>query len=173
MVQQIEIGENTNLVAEIIDFVISGNLLGKSAQVSPRGSVVTDLEVAKEFAWEKVYGEDEFTWADIRSDKMSEIWEVIYSDDTKYSAIDDKITGILDELSQSVFSQLNQQHRELLDDIVSDLKGCLYSRAVLGKSNKFFESIFAIYLNGGWPCGWSDEWPNGNAIYYSYLELSK
>lgn len=166
MDKKIEIGENTDLVAEVLGFVKSGSLLKISGRASSGGAVINDLNAAKKYAWDKVYGEEEFTWADLRSEKMSEIWSIVYNDGSKYSEVDSKLSGILDELDREIRIQLDQQHKELLDDIVSDLKGCLYSRAVLGKNNNFFENVFMIYQSGGWPCGWKGDWPNGQAIAY-------
>lgn len=166
MDKKIEIGENTGLVAEVLDFVNSGTLLKVPGRACPSDEVINNLEVAKKFAWDEFYGSDEFTWADLRSDKMSEIWSVIYDDESKYASVDSKLSGVLSEMDQEILSQLDQQHKELLDDIVSDLKGCLYSRAVLGVSNKFFEDVFKIYKSGGWPCGWKGDWPNGQVISY-------
>lgn len=166
MDKQIEIGENTDLVTEVLDFVDSGMLLKPSGQFASESEVITDLEVAKKYAWDEVYGEEEFTWADLRSEKMSEVWEVIYSDDEKYSKVDSKLSGILDEISYVIRSRLDQSHKELLDDIVSDIKGCLFSRAVQGKDNEFFENILSIYLKGGWPCGWKGKWPIGDVLIY-------
>lgn len=166
MDKKIEVGENTDLVAEVLDFVRSGNLLKKSGRASSGGEIVNDLKAAKRYAWDEVYGDEEFTWADFRSEKMSEIWSIIYNDGSKYSEVDSKLSGILNELDREIRIQLDQRHKELLDDIVSDLKGCLYSRAVLGKNNSFFEHLFMIYQNGGWPCGWKGDWTNGQAIAY-------
>lgn len=166
MVKQIEIGENASLVTEILDLVDSGMLLKSSDQGTELDGTIHDLEVAKKFAWEEVYGDDEFIWADLRSEKMSEVWEIIYEDDGKYSEIDSKLSKILNVLSRLIQKQLDQSHKELLDDIVSDLKGCLFSRAVQGKNNEFFENILSIYLEGGWPCGWNGDWPNGEALTY-------
>ena len=166
MDKKIDIGEYTSLVVEVLEFVNSGKLLKNSNELSFGDDVVTDLSSAKYFAWDKLYGEDEFTWADLRSEKMAEVWDVIYSDEDRYSLIDNNISNIMDEISRTIQSQLNEQHKELLDDIVSDIKGCLYSRAVNGKRNAFFECILSIYRKGGWPCGWEGNWPNGKAIYY-------
>jgi NTP pyrophosphatase (non-canonical NTP hydrolase) len=166
MDKQIEVGENSNFVTEILDFVDRGVLLKPSGQIASESEAILDLEMAKKFAWEEVYGEDEFTWADLRSEKMSEIWELIYDNEEKYSEVDSRLSNILDELSRAIQKQLDQSHKELLDDIVSDLKGCLFSRAVQGKNNEFFENVFSIYLEGGWPCGWKGDWPNGEALTY-------
>lgn len=166
MDKKIEVGENAGLVAEVLDFVSGGNLLKVSGRAYPSGEVINNIEVAKKFAWDEVYGSDEYTWADLRSDKMSEIWSVIYDGESKYADVDNKLSGVLSEMSREILSQLDQQHKEFFDNIVSDLKGCLYSRAVLGRSNKFFENIFNIYQSGGWPCGWKGEWPNGHMISY-------
>lgn len=166
MDKQIEIGENTDLVIEILDFIANNMLLKSSGQLDLGNVVIRDLDVAKKFAWDEVYGEEEYTWADLCSEKISEIWEVIYKDHDKYFEIGNKLPDILEQVSNVIQNQLEQQNKELLDDIVSDIQGCLLSRAVQGKKNKFFENIFSAYLNGGWPCGWKGNWPNGQVIIY-------
>lgn len=166
MVEQIDVGENSHLVNEILNYVTNGEFFKKSVHMSSEQNIVTEFQTAKELAWYKVYGQDELTWSDLRSEKMSEIWGVIYDNEEKYTNIDINISSLMDKLSRTVQLKLDKKYKELLDDIVSDLKGCLYSRAVLGKEGAFFESIFSIYLNGGWPCGWEGEWPSGRIIYY-------
>lgn len=166
MVREVELAENSNLVNEVIDFVNSGLLLSSVKQVVLEDAQIADLDTAKKYAWVQVYGEESFTWSDLRSEKMSEVWDMVYEGGEKYSEMDIKLSELLDELSNSVQKQLSPKHRELLDDIVSDLKCCLYSRAVQGKTNDFFEGIFSTYLKGGWPCGWAGDWPRGHLLVY-------
>ncbi|CAN7330631.1 hypothetical protein [Pseudomonas brassicacearum] len=166
MVREVELGENSNLVNEVIGFVNSGLLLRSVNQVVLGDAEIADLATAKKYAWVRVYGEESFTWADLRSEKMSEVWDVVYSGGEKYTEMDIKLSELLDELSRSVQKQLLPKHRELLDDVVSDLKCCLYSRAVQGKTNEFFEGILSAYLSGGWPCGWVGGWPKGSLLVY-------
>ncbi|WP_199065711.1 hypothetical protein [Chitinimonas sp. BJB300] len=170
MAKQIDIGENTNLVLDVLNFLTSGNLLNPSGKAYLSNGFIDDLETAKSFAWEKFYGEDDYTWSDLRSEKMSEIWDVIYAEKEKYVEVDNQISSLLDEISRVVQVQLDHQHKDLLDDIVSDIQSCLYSRAVFGKENFFFEQILFVYLNGGWPCGWKGNWPDGKLIGYFKTE---
>ncbi|OOG85438.1 hypothetical protein B0E42_13835 [Pseudomonas sp. A25(2017)] len=159
-------GENSNLVNEVIGFVKNRLLLRSVNQVVLGNAEISDLATAKKYAWGQVYGEEFFTWADLRSEKMSEVWDVVYGWGEKYTEMDIKLSELLGELSHSVQKQLSPKHRELLDDVVSDLKCCLYSRAVQGKTNNFFEGIFSAYLSGGWPCGWVGSWPKGSLLVY-------
>lgn len=154
MDKQIDFGKNSTLVVEVLDFLDEKHLLKPSEGMS-YGHSVNDLNIAQQAAWEDVYGDDELTWSDIRSDKMGEIWEVIYSD-KDYKEIDLKLSCLMNDLDSSIRKQLPKQYAELLDDIVSDFKGCLYSRAIFGKDIDFFEDVFSSYLNGGWPCGYSN-----------------
>nr|POA14796.1 hypothetical protein C1892_09095 [Pseudomonas sp. MPBD7-1] len=166
MDKKVDLGENTNLVNEVVDFINSGLLLNPINQVISEENEITDLDVAKRFAWDDVYGEESLTWADLRSEKMSEVWNVVYGGGEKYAEMDIKLSELLDELSESVKKQLPPKHKELLDDVVSDLKCCLYSRAFQGKTNEFFEEMFSIYLGGGWPCGWVGDWSRGRLLVY-------
>ncbi|MEX0166795.1 hypothetical protein MRBLPD1_005356 [Pseudomonas brassicacearum] len=166
MVREVELGENSNLVNEVIGFVKNRLLLRSVNQVVLGNAEISDLATAKKYAWGQVYGEEFFTWADLRSEKMSEVWDVVYGGGEKYTEMDIKLSKLLGELSHSVQKQLSPKHRELLDDVVSDLKCCLYSRAVQGKTNNFFEGIFSAYLSGGWPCGWVGSWPKGSLLVY-------
>jgi len=166
MDKQMKIGENSDLVIEILDFIANEQLLKPSGRVTLNNIAIMDLDVAKKFAWDETYGEEEFTWADLRSEKMSEVWSVIYNNYDKYSEIDNKLSSLLDQINSLVSNQLEQQSKELLDDIVSDMHGCLLSRAVQGRNNNFFENIFSAYLKGGWPCGWKGDWPSGEVITY-------
>ncbi|MGO4320853.1 hypothetical protein [Pseudomonas sp. KB_12] len=166
MGREVELGENSNLVNEVIGFVKNRLLLRSVNQVVLGNAEISDLATAKKYAWGQVYGEEFFTWADLRSEKMSEVWDVVYGGGEKYTEMDIKLSELLGELSHSVQKQLSPKHRELLDDVVSDLKCCLYSRAVQGKTNNFFEGIFSAYLSGGWPCGWVGSWPKGSLLVY-------
>lgn len=165
MNEDIDIYSNEFLV-EIFDFVSSGQLLKGVSDRSTEDCVIVSFTLAKEYSWDKTYGEDFLSWADIRSEKMSDIWDVIYNEEKKYSVIVDKLNTVVDDFNVTLVDQLGEQYKEILDDVISDLKGCLFSRAILGKNNEFFESIFSIYLIGGWPCGWEGEWPSGKVIYY-------
>jgi hypothetical protein len=165
MDRQIDIGKNSHFVIEVLDLIDSKALLHPSNSTLSNGHIIDDLELAKFFAWDKVYGQDEFTWSDIRSEKMSEVWEIVYEDEN-HIHIDRKLSAVLEEVTSSLERQLDTYHKELLDDIASDMKGCIYSRAFQGVNSTFFEKILTIYQDGGWPCGWHGDWPEGEISIY-------
>lgn len=78
MVREVELAENSNLVNEVIGFVNSGLLLSSVKQVVLENAQIADLDAAKKYAWVQVYGEESFTWSDLRSEKMSEVWDMVY-----------------------------------------------------------------------------------------------
>ena len=116
-------------------------------------------------AWEKLYGDDELTWADIRSEKMSEVWSKLYAD-PNFAEIDNILSQLQLDISKIIKYQLHDQYKDLLDDVLSDLKGCIYSRAIERGTNAFFEQIFSAYKTGCWSCGWNGEWPEGKIFIY-------
>ena len=62
------------------------------------------------------------------------------------------------------------KHLEALDleNSVYDFFECIRTRAIVGKKNHLYEKIFEVYLSGGWPCGWSGNYPNGALkVYYT------
>jgi len=94
MDREIEISKKPGLAAEVINFVKNGTLLKVSGRASSGGEIISDLKAAKRYAWDEVYGDEEFTWVYLRSEKISEIWNVICNDESKYSEVDSKLSGI-------------------------------------------------------------------------------
>lgn len=43
---------------------------------------------------------------------------------------------------------------------------CALNRLVNGKTDNFYEKIFEVYKQGGWPCGWKGTYPIGEIIVY-------
>ncbi|WP_298772970.1 hypothetical protein [uncultured Shewanella sp.] len=166
MDKQVDLGKYTDLFNEIIDFLNSGALLKQHEGEVSDQRIIFDIDRAKMMAWESVYGEEELTWSDFRSDKMSEIWDIIYTSSEVFPDVENILASQLDNLNQCVLNQLSLEHKELLDDIVSDLFACMHSRVVLGKKNIFFEKIFSVYLQGGWPCGFESNGHINNLVFY-------
>ncbi|HAG44068.1 MAG TPA: hypothetical protein DCL31_12985, partial [Clostridium sp.] len=62
---------------------------------------------------------------------------------------------------------MSNECKDIWDDVYSDLINCVKVRAIIGKENSFFEKKFAVYLSGGWPCGWEGNFPNGKMkVFY-------
>ena len=145
MAKQIDIGINSEIVNDVLNFLDSRKLF-KNRNLS-KTRVINDFDEASELAWEKYYGEDEYNWSDIKSHEISKVKGKLYKLD-EYSKISVHFSKVLDFIDNSVRKQLDKQHSELLDEIVSDFNACIYSRVVTGKNNKFFEEIFSIYQKG-------------------------
>jgi len=160
-------GTHTNLVQEVLDFAKSGNLLkplGHTVQDS-RCVVVASLDEAKACAWESVYGTQEFLWTDIREKAVSDLKATTYSGFESGVARFD-FAKLLPILTKHVKMQLDEKHRDLLDDIVADLFNSACNRALHGSDDHFFEHVFSIYRFGGWPCGWQGDYPDGRFLTY-------
>ncbi|MDD1796252.1 hypothetical protein LRP50_24330 [Enterovibrio sp. ZSDZ42] len=174
MVRKIDDISNFKLVNEVLQFARSNKLLTPTDDTKKHKNVICELDEAKYYAWEKTYGDDELTWADYRANKVSDIWEKIYENDDKFSDIENLLTSILEELSEEVKRKLDIKHSALLDDVISDLEACIYSRVIEADSNSFFEGVFSSYTDGFWPCGFKSSTNINDIILYSRsVEINK
>src|SRR5262249_17808412 len=145
VVQSMNFGTHTPLVQEVLDFAQSGNLLQPDEFArDDRWVVVTSLEEAKVLAWQSPCGIAEYLWTDIREKAMSEIKSATYSR-LGFGEVRDNLTKQLQVLTMVVKRRLNQEHRDLLDDIVGDLFNCACNRAANGTADSFFERMVSIY----------------------------
>lgn len=92
-------GKYHNLVEEVVEFSKTFKPIN-SVNVSNFTQIINDQEKAEYLAYEEVYGEDEYTWKDIREIEMSEVWERFYEleDNQKPENID----ALLDIFSESI-----------------------------------------------------------------------
>jgi hypothetical protein len=157
-------GKNTELVEEIIAFAKGHGLLNGVVPESPQWSVIRDLAEAKRSAWESPIGDDQLLWSDLRERQMAEIRAATYAQ-PDFSAIRDALSGNLKTLTVLLRRKLDDHHQDLLDDIIGDLNNCAFNRAVNG-ANGFFEQLFDAYRAGGWPCGWTGNFPVGRLVVY-------
>ncbi|MEC1752643.1 hypothetical protein [Bacillus mojavensis] len=151
---------NYHLVEEVIDF---------SKMFKPRTSndicdftkIINDKEKAKYHAYEEVFGEDEYTWKDIKENEMSEVWGEIYelNDDQKPQDLD-----VLLEVFSVNVRRVSAEFNIFFGDVVADLNNRAINRAVNGNTHNFFEKLFEIYKVGSFPCGWYGDYPNGSYI---------
>jgi hypothetical protein len=127
--------------------------------------VVTDFDEATSLAWETTYGDSELLWPNIKEEQMSMVWGAAYKID-EFSDFDGILQQDFDSMGKRLGEQLDRRYHDIIDEILADLQGCLYSRFVFGESNTFFESLFEVYESKAWPCGWSGEYPIGNIVAY-------
>lgn len=159
-------GTHTHLVQEVLDFAKSGNLLQPGELVpDDRRVVVASWEEAKTLAWQSPCGTTGYLWTDIREKATSEVKAATYSL-SGFEEVRGNLGKQLQILTMVLKRRLNEDYRELVDDVVGDLFNCAFNRAVNGTGDLFFERMFLIYRSGGWPCGWQGHYPDGKFLAY-------
>ena len=158
-------GDNDNpLLDELVRFVLEGHVLRDRQEERPADiRVEGNLEIAKDLAWRQSEA-DFLPWADLKQQQMSVVRGVSYRPEFAgvRTAMDERFEQFLDTLSET----LPRPYENLVDDAAGDLFACCLSRAVMGTQNTFFEKLAAAYLSGGWPCGWSGSYPQGNLVVF-------
>ena len=159
---------NEKLVEESIELVEKMRLFS-SKKINIEGiEEVNDFQLAQELAYDYdeyiIDGEESYTWDDIKELEMSKVKEVVYEKDN-YKQINEELRSIsISNISEIIISD---ECKEVWDDVYGDLINCIRIRAIVGKKNHLYEKIFEVYLSGGWPCGWSGNYPNGALkVYY-------
>ncbi|HET9954527.1 MAG TPA: hypothetical protein VFQ61_08480 [Polyangiaceae bacterium] len=147
--------------------------LSESARLLRGGPALDSVRVEKNwaraqfFAWSATYGEDEFTWTDLRQLERSNIEEAIYERPDE-SALREALAKDEAILLQRLQQLQQVQKLDILDDVYADLRNCLAQRAVFGTGEGFFEELFRVYASGGWPCGWEGPYPDSGKLIAYY-----
>ncbi|MEK5236181.1 hypothetical protein NST99_10870 [Paenibacillus sp. FSL L8-0470] len=157
-------GIYSNLVEEVIQFSNSIMEFPKTARAQ---NIVTinQYEEAKRLASTEVFGEDEYTWSDIRQLEMGKVKGKLYklASSQKPSGLDE-LTGLI---ADGLRSQITDPYRDFFETVVVDLRNCAINRAINGEVENFYEQVFRIYKAGGFPCGWDGDYPDeGRIIAY-------
>lgn len=158
---------NHDLIEESLSLVDNIKLFANTRNRVEEIVVYYDFEKCKEFAYdydEYLVDGECYTWQDIKDLQMASVKEEVYKHEN-YKAINEELRKIgIRNISKI---GLSNECKEVWDDVYNDLINCIKVRAILGKSNHFFEKIFEIYLSGGWPCGWEGNFPNGKIkVFY-------
>ena len=156
-------GVNTKLVEEVIEFATVGNLFITTSTIPEDIIFIEDFKRAEYLSREEVYGEDEYTWKDIRELEMSEIWGKYYS---MHEPEKPSLDGLLSVFIECLKGRVSNPYSYFYDDIVAEFKNCAVNRAINGKTDNFYEKIFEIYKSGGLPCGWDGDYPQGKIVAY-------
>ncbi|MGC5327296.1 hypothetical protein [Brevibacillus sp. SYSU BS000544] len=154
-------GVHTKLVEEVIQFANSMQNILK-IEIPQDIVIIKDHDDAKKFAIHEVYGEDEYTWSDIRQLEMAKVKGKIYKLETSQ-----RPTG-LEEITENVERGLREEitdtYSDFFENVLVDLRNCAINRAVNGQTNNFYEQVFKIYKAGGFPCGWDGSYPESGKI---------
>ena len=166
-------GPNTIFVEEIIGFVENGSILnGNKTLTNSEWEIISNFEHAKDNAWNKVIGKEEWLWTDIREREMSKVKGHAYKIEG-FSSYKDNLLGLLNIFTLYLKRQIPTEFQDILDDAIGDLYNSAYNRCVFGRTNNFFENIYEIYKLGCWPCGWIGGYPNGQLCIFNPVRESK
>ena len=160
-----KLGKNEELILEVKKFF---NALSVSQSFKNSDEAdCNDIDLAARYAFEYVYGEDEFTYPDIKSLEMRSVWAQVYSDEG-FKNLEDNVKKLIDELSLNLAKKLRSSQIEAIgEEVIADMQNIIYSRAVFGKENSFWESLFQTYQSGLLPCGWKGEYPKGSLTTFA------
>ena len=153
-------GKYTDLVNEVIEFAKVGQIFVPTATETAGITVVRNFEQALKMAKQQTYGDAEYLWTDIREMEMSRVKAVGYTI-AEFAQSKEKLAENIKLFTMFIRRRLDEQHRDLLDDVVADLYNCAVARAIQGNSPGFFETLLDVYKTGGWPCGWDGNYPQG------------
>jgi len=160
-------GENSLLVEEVIKEVGNMKLFKKSDKLLTDVIIINDFEKAQYLAFEyeeyEMNNEKEYTWESIKELEMSEVYGIAYQNPDYKNFME-----ALDSIGELIEKNLHilKEYEIVWEEVYSDLRCCARTRAIQGKTNKFFEKIFEVYKAGGWPCGWDGNYPDGKLIVY-------
>ncbi|MED1013141.1 hypothetical protein P4T54_27165 [Bacillus mycoides] len=157
-------GIHTKLVEEVIRFANSMQDIQKTV-VPEDVAIINDFIEAKKFAFYEIFGEDEYTWSDIRQIEMGKVKGKLYKLDPSQKP--NGLEEVTEEIANGLRNQLTDSYSDFFENVVVDLRNCAINRAINGQSENFYEQIFNIYKAGGFPCGWKGDYPdNGKIIAY-------
>lgn len=161
MIDQLDVGKNTAIVAEVFKLVTSGRLLKPIEAFTGNYPVITDYNKAEELAYYTEVGEPGYLWTDIFSLEISNITCEKYPEGVEEPK---DLTG---EMYSELEKNLDKKYLEnSIDDIYSNLCEILEFRMKQGKNHAFLASLFVIYKQGCWPCGWEGNYSDGKIIVY-------
>lgn len=157
-------GENTQLVEEVMDFIRYSKMFNNKNINENNFKVVKDFNEAQNLAWSQDSSEVDTVWEYVKSKEAESIVEKVYDLDlvTQQDALYDFFS---DHDNYSKYF-LPFDYIDINEEIEGDLTICALNRLVNGETNNFYEKIFEIYKNGGWPCGWKGTYPIGEIIVY-------
>jgi hypothetical protein len=157
-------GENTQLVEEVMNFIRQSKMFKNKNIKEDIMEVTNDFDEAQNLAWSHDLSEVYTVWEYVKSKESESIVEKVYyldlvsQQEVLYAFFSDH-----DNFSNDF---IPFDYIDINEDIEGDLTMCALNRLVNGKTENFYEKIFEIYKQGGWPCGWTGTYPMGDIIVY-------
>lgn len=163
-----DVGPFTQYVREVADFAASGLVLTGPFLVEYGYKLLDTEDEAAEYstyhATERVG-----TWTNLREHNIARVLESVRGD----PALLPYLTPIEDLMFQIV-GVLNIQNRVLSEllhvNLEADLGMIARARALVGPSDRFFESLYKVYQRRLLPVGWSGAFPLGSYVVYMNKE---
>lgn len=149
----------SSAVEEVVSFVENGPILRPSAPITGDVHVVHDFDEALEYAYERFHtdADDALNWTDLREREVGKI---------EQAGGAQAVVAMWERFLALIPPRLPESYEEIQDDIVADLFHVAASRAVFGDGDRLFDRMWDAYKQGGWPCGWEGEYPEGRLVVF-------
>jgi len=151
-------------VEEVIQFA---NLMQniQKTEIPQNIVIINQYAEVKRLVFNEVFGEDEYTWSDIKQLEMGKVKGQLYKLDSAHKP--DGLEEVTALIAGGLRNQIIESYSDFFESVVVDLRNCAINRAINGDTDNFYERIFDIYRAGGFPCGWAGDYPGkGNLMAY-------
>ena len=153
------------IIQEVLDVVYRPKLITGMIEPDEKNIVLTSFDEAWGIARDKKYNDEKDCWEEFISNESIKVMDKRKG--TKYfSAIEDNIRGLYRNIYNVLLDSLDAPYEKTYSIIKECISAITGSRFSQGKSNKFFEELFWIYKNGGWPCGYQGDLEKGRFIVF-------
>jgi len=167
-----EYGKHSELVKEVLRFVKDGQVLSKPFDVKLTNAFDVRMITSMD-------GIDRFRdpdWPD--SEICDSVWFDIKRIDEGllHNAASNEFTEtiwpIVEANRRNTWNELESHLKNVLptyeiEEILGDFDYLMLLRAAAGKTKSFSEQLYCIYQAGGYPCGWSGSYPEGELVVFS------
>lgn len=157
-------GENTQLVEEVMDFIRNSKMFNNKNFNENSLEVVNDFDEAQNLAWSQDSDEVDTVWEYVKSRETESIVEKVYNLDLVIHQ--DELYEFFGDPDNYSNDFLPFDYIDINEEVEGDLTMCALNRLVNGKTENFYEKIFDVYKQGGWPCGWKGTYPIGKVIVF-------
>jgi hypothetical protein len=161
-------GINSLLVEEVIEVASNLRLTYNKNLLEQDYTINHDYDEAQELAWSQDLDEVDTVWEDVKSSESGEILGKLYEENVNY--FEKTLREILNT-SKNYPEEFLLDYIDIFEEVSGDLHQCALNRLVNGKADNFFERVFQVYKQGGWPCGWDGKYPGGRMIIYMPSEV--
>lgn len=172
-------GRHTDLVQEVVDFVLQGNVLKyrfrRESVLGTPVHVIKSLDEVGRFrdgGHPRAEIDKSYTWHDM---VMGDFESVADSADPPLD--DDWYRTILGSIQSAVLKMHDRLEEQFLVDrdlrgldagyVVSGLSAAAVVRSIQGIGDSLSERMFQVYKAYGYPCGWRGDSETGSLVVYS------